>query len=85
MKGTFILLCALLALGAPAFAQSSDALPPVREPAPEVVTKKKEIFSVRHPKLHKIGRKVRKTAQICQPVIQCLGSVGQIVTPFIIH
>jgi hypothetical protein len=28
------------------------------------VTKKKEPFAIRHPKLHKLGRKIRKDAQV---------------------
>lgn len=49
------------------------------------VAVKKPSFAMKHPKLHKAGRRLRRTCQICQPVVSFLGSVGQCVTPFVIH
>jgi hypothetical protein len=39
---------------------------------------RKQPFAVRHPKLHKAGRKIRKTAQIFQPIVSFVGSVAQV-------
>lgn len=41
---------------------------------------KKLTFSQRHPKLHKTGRRIRRSCQILLPVAQFAGSVAQIVT-----
>lgn len=41
-------------------------------------------FAVRHPKLHKAGRRVRQTCQRLQPVVSFVGSCAQIATMFIV-
>lgn len=40
----------------------------------------KERFSSKHPKLHWCGRKIRRTCQILNPIVQFVGSAAQIVT-----
>src|SRR6185437_806433 len=39
----------------------------------------KQTFAERHPKMHKVGRKVRGTCQVFQPVVAFGGSCAQIV------
>ncbi|MBS2008233.1 MAG: hypothetical protein JST01_14390 [Cyanobacteria bacterium SZAS TMP-1] len=41
---------------------------------------KKQSFAMKHPKLHKAGRKFRRTCQILQPIVSFGGSCAQIVT-----
>jgi hypothetical protein len=39
----------------------------------------KHSFAERHPKLHKVGRKVRRTCQVMLPVLQAAGAAAQVV------
>lgn len=42
------------------------------------VPKKRDIKSVRHPKMHKFKRKLRRTAILSRPWIDTAGSIGQV-------
>jgi hypothetical protein len=39
----------------------------------------KHSFAERHPKIHKVGRKVRRTCQVMLPVLQAAGAAAQVV------
>lgn len=51
------------------------AAPATYEPPPK---SSKKPFAMRHPKLHKLGRKTRKLCQIGKPVVDFAGSCAQI-------
>lgn len=54
---------------APAFADASYVAAPVAKPS----------FAMKHPKMHKAGRKIRRTCQRLTPVVAFGGSCAQIV------
>lgn len=39
-------------------------------------------FAEKHPKLHKAGRKIRRTCQVLLPVVQFAGSAAQVARLF---
>ncbi len=41
---------------------------------------KKESFAVRHPKLHKAGRKIRRTCTVLLPVVEFAGACAQVAS-----
>lgn len=47
--------------------------------------KQKIPFSIRHPKLHNVGRRIRRTCATLAPIVNFVGSVAQCATPFIKH
>ena len=48
----------------------------------QAVAPKKVPFALRHPKLHRIGRKIRRTCQVLNPVVQFAGSAACVVKCF---
>jgi hypothetical protein len=68
-------LIALVMACSLALPANADAFIPQSSIAPAHV----QTFAERHPKLHKWGRKIRKTCQILTPLVSFCGSVAQIV------
>lgn len=77
MKRLILAFC--LCLASPAFADQT--LPPSGSNVYTVV-QKKEIFSIRHPLIHKYWRWTRRACQISLPVVQWAGAAAQIGTVF---
>lgn len=80
-----------LSLSLPAVAQNNIDSRPAVKTAPvlmedgsikQMVIAEKQPFALRHPKLHKTGRKIRRTCQILQPIVSFGGSCAQIVRLF---
>lgn len=46
----------------------------------DVIKPRKEIFSIRHPKMYKVWRKGKKTCVKLTPIVEFGGAVAQIVT-----
>lgn len=57
----------------------AEVAPSTPAPAAVPLKKKKEIFAVRHPRLHKAKRMLRKLCVNCKPVIEVGGSIAQII------
>jgi len=71
MKPLVLYVMASVALSLPP-CMAADTL--VTAPVP------KPTFAMKHPKLHAIGRKIRRTCQVLLPVVEFCGSAAQIVT-----
>lgn len=97
MRQQILILAATLALLTPAAnAQNVPVVPEqfpqsplvLADPTIEVVRAglppraSKTPFAVKHPRLHRIGRKIRRTCTVLQPVASFAGSCAQIVTMF---
>lgn len=61
------------------------ALPVCADQTVVVHVPDKQPFSVKHPRLHKYGRKLRRVCQLLQPVLSATASSAQIATPFVFH
>lgn len=57
----------------------AEVAPSTTTPVAVPIKKKKEVFAVRHPKLHKCGRAVRKFCVKTKPIVDFGGSVAQIL------
>lgn len=53
---------------------------PTENPPPVVVIQYRRSFAMKHPKLHKIGRKIRRTCSVLLPIVEFAGACGQVVT-----
>lgn len=72
---------AVLALHAPALAMDGDTILINAGWAPP---RPKQSFAMRHPKLHWCGRKLRRTCQVLNPIVQFAGATAQCITPFLL-
>ncbi len=89
MQKQTLIVVAMVASCTAAFGQNNIDSTPVTKPVMledgrivQMVVPAKQPFTVRHPKLHKVGRKIRKTCQVLLPVVQFAGSTAQVARMF---